>query len=177
MLYNEYVESKSLEEALMYLFNTDDNTNLYSTLTDFLKSSKVGEWLFREFVIGYILHNYTPTEMVEILNRNNCASDVVLAVKNAMHDKLYELVRDGLKHNIVNVVTKFDCSCCQIGDIWFYAFGSEYEDLSVEEIYKTFTLNEIADFIVSTIEDFETNDPDEYRYYVMYLIEHQDSLF
>lgn len=177
MLYNEYVKSKSLEKALMYLFDTDDNTNLYFTLTDFLKSSKVGEWLFREFVISYILNNYTPTEVSEILNRDNSVSDIVPYVKNAMHDKLYELVRDGLKHNIVNVVTKFDCSCCQIGDIWFYTFGSEYENLSVEEIYKTFTLNEIIDFIVSTIEDFGNDDPDEYRYYVAYLVEHQDSLF
>lgn len=42
MFYSEY-QVALLRRLLGLLFNTGDNTNLYFTLTDFLKSSKVEE--------------------------------------------------------------------------------------------------------------------------------------
>lgn len=63
---------------------------------------------------------------------------------------------------------------CAIGNSWFYAFGQEGENATPEEYKKNVPMKDIAQEIYSVLcgfGGFETELPDEYAYYALYLKE------
>lgn len=88
-----------------------------------------------------------------------------------------EMIFKGLCDGNVKIISNpnDDCIACQIGEFWFYFIGSEYEDLSPEEVYECFTKDELTEMIYNTLMDMEKNEFDEVEYYKSFLIEIYES--
>lgn len=70
MFYEEYLMAL-LRRLLRLLFNTGDNTNLYSALVDSLLNSEEGKSLFAKFAIQQILMQYSLNEVLSIIDEDN----------------------------------------------------------------------------------------------------------
>lgn len=74
MFYSEY-QVALLRRLLEMLFNTGDNTNLYSSLVDSLLNSEEGKALFEKFAIQQILMEYSLNEVLSIIDEDNYTFD------------------------------------------------------------------------------------------------------
>lgn len=74
MFYSEY-QVALLKRLLEMLFNTGDNTNLYSSLVDSLLNSEEGKALFEKFAIQQILMEYSLNEVLSIIDEDNYTFD------------------------------------------------------------------------------------------------------
>ena len=88
-----------------------------------------------------------------------------------------EMIYKGLCDKNVKIISNpnDDCIACQIGDFWFYFIGSEYEDLTPDEVYECFTKEELTEMIYETLMDMEKNEFDEVEYYKAFLSEIYES--
>ena len=78
-----------------------------------------------------------------------------------------ELIFKGLCDGTVKIISNpnDDCIACQIGEFWFYFIGSEDEDLTPDEVYESYTKEQLTEMIYSTLQDMEKNEFDEVEYY------------
>lgn len=74
MFYEEY-QIALLKRLLKLLFNTGDNTNLYSSLVDSLLNSEEGKSLFEKFAIQQIVMEYSLNEVLKIIDEDNYTFD------------------------------------------------------------------------------------------------------
>lgn len=74
MFYEEY-QIALLKRLLKLLFNTGDNTNLYSSLVDFLLNSEEGKSLFEKFAIQQIVMEYSLNEVLNVIDKDNYTFD------------------------------------------------------------------------------------------------------
>lgn len=74
MFYYEYL-TMLLRRLLEMLFNTGDNTNLYSSLVDSLLNSEEGKSLFEKFAIQQILVEYSLNEVLNVIDEDNYTFD------------------------------------------------------------------------------------------------------
>ena len=83
--------------------------------------------------------------------------------------KLKDMIFKGLYDGTVAIISNpnDDYIACQIGDNWFYFIGSEYEDLTPDEVYESFTKEDLTNMIYNTLESFKNDDDfiDEFDYY------------
>lgn len=70
MFYDEY-QVALLRRLLGLLFNTGDNTNLYSSLVDSLLNSEEGKSLFEKFAIQQIIMEYSLNEVIKTIDEDN----------------------------------------------------------------------------------------------------------
>ena len=70
MFYSEY-QVALLRKLLGLLFNTGDNTNLYSSLVDSLLNSEEGKSLFEKFAIQQIIMEYSLNEVIKTIDEDN----------------------------------------------------------------------------------------------------------
>lgn len=70
MFYEEY-QIALLKRLLELLFNTGDNTNLYSSLVDSLLNSEEGKSLFEKFAIQQIIMEYSLNEVIKTIDEDN----------------------------------------------------------------------------------------------------------
>ena len=93
------------------------------------------------------------------------------------------MIRKGLENGTIKITDegsimsnkKGGGTICAIGDSWFYAFGQEGEVSTPEEYKQNVSLRIIAEEIYDVLSGnrgFETEFPDEYKYYYYYLKEH-----
>ena len=84
-----------------------------------------------------------------------------------------EMIFKGLCDGTVKIISNpnDDCIACQIGEFWFYFIGSEDEDLTPDEVYESYTKEQLAEMIYSTLQDMEKNEFDEVEYYKEFLAE------
>lgn len=86
-----------------------------------------------------------------------------------------EMVFNGLCDGTVKIISSPNdgCIACQIGENWFYFIGSEDENLTPDEVYKSYTKEELTEMIYSTLQDMEEQDEfeDEVAYYKAFLRE------
>lgn len=68
---------------------------------------------------------------------------------------LKEMIFKGLCDGTVEIINNSndDCIACQIGEFWFYFIGSEDEDLTSDEVYESYTKEELAEMIYSTLRE------------------------
>lgn len=74
MFYEEYLIAL-LRKLLELLFNTGDNTNLYSSLVDSLLNSEEGKSLFQKFAIQQIIMEYSLNEVLNVIDEDNYTFD------------------------------------------------------------------------------------------------------
>jgi hypothetical protein len=95
----------------------------------------------------------------------------------------FQTILNGLNSGIIRIVDEgvilggkpSNSIVCAIGDSWFYAFGQEGENTTPEEYRKNVPLRDIAEEIYAVLcglGGLETELPDEYMYYALYLKEH-----
>lgn len=86
-----------------------------------------------------------------------------------------KMIFKGLCDGTVKIISNpnDNCIACKIGESWFYFIGSEDEDLTPDEVYMSYTKEELAEMIFSTLQDMEIekNDVDEVEYYKSFLEE------
>lgn len=84
-----------------------------------------------------------------------------------------EMIFKGLCDGTVKIISNpnDDSIACQIGEFWFYFIGSEDEDLTPDEVYESYTKEQLAEMIYSTLQDMEKNEFDEVEYYKSFLEE------
>lgn len=84
-----------------------------------------------------------------------------------------EMIFKGLCDGIVKIINNpnDDCIAYQIGKFWFYFIGSEDEDLTPDEVYESYTKEQLTEMIYSTLQDMEKNEFDEVGYYKTFLEE------
>lgn len=82
-----------------------------------------------------------------------------------------EMIFKGLCDGTVKIISNpnDDCIACQIGEFWFYFIGSEDEALTPDEVYESYTKEQLAEMIYSTLQDMEKNEFDEVEYYKEFL--------
>lgn len=92
-------------------------------------------------------------------------------MKKCITKRMLEL---GYEQGIVRLELE-ELSCaetiCKIGDNWFYFGGELAEELSPEEYVKAVPKEDLLQEIITVLEDFKTEFPDEYLYYYYYLKE------
>ena len=71
-----------------------------------------------------------------------------------------EMIFNGLSDGTVKIISSpnDDCIACQIGEHWFNFIGSEDGDLTPNEVYKSYTKEELTDLIYSALQDIEQNE-------------------
>lgn len=74
MFYEEH-RIALVRKLLELLFNTGDNTNLYSSLVDSLLNSEEGKSLFEKFAIQQIVMEYSLSEVLKIIDEDNYTFD------------------------------------------------------------------------------------------------------
>lgn len=74
MFYEEH-RIALVRKLLELLFNTGDNTNLYSSLVDSLLNSEEGKSLFEKFAIQQIVMEYSLNEVLKIIDEDNYTFD------------------------------------------------------------------------------------------------------
>lgn len=86
-----------------------------------------------------------------------------------------QMIFKGLCDGTVKIISNpnDNCIACKIGESWFYFIGSEDEDLTPDEVYMSYTKEELAEMIYSTLQDMEIekNEVDEVEYYKSFLEE------
>ena len=82
-----------------------------------------------------------------------------------------EMIFKGLCDGTVEIISNpnDDCIACQIGEFWFYFIGSEDEDLTPNEIYESYTKEQLTEMIYSTLQNMEENEFGEVEYYKTFL--------
>lgn len=101
--------------------------------------------------------------------------------------EIQELNKDIIKNGIINHHIKIinnpndDCIAAKIGDFWFYFIGSKDETLSADEVYESFTKEELSELILNAINDLKYDDEghitSEWLYYKAYLLENKCNRF
>lgn len=88
-----------------------------------------------------------------------------------------EMIFKGLCDGTVKIISNpnDDCIACQIGEFWFYFIGSEDEDLTPDEVYESYTKEQLTEMIYSTLQDMEKNEFDEVEYYKAFLEEEYEA--
>lgn len=83
------------------------------------------------------------------------------------------MIFKGLCDGVVKIISNpnDDCIACQIGEYWFYFIGNEDENLSPDEVYESYTKEQLTEMIYSTLQDMENNEFDEVEYYKAFLKE------
>lgn len=84
-----------------------------------------------------------------------------------------EMIFKGLCDGTVKIINNpnDDCIVCQIGDFWFYFIGSEDEDLTPDEVYESYTKEQLTEMIYSTLQDMKKDGFGEVEYYKAFLEE------
>ena len=61
-----------------------------------------------------------------------------------------EMIFKGLCDGTVKIISNpnDDCIACQIGEFWFYFIGSEDEDLTPDEVYESYTKEQLTEMIL-----------------------------
>ena len=106
---------------------------------------------------------------------------LVLYVQNAMKQEFHlknermkenimtfkEMIFKGLCDGTVKIISNpnDDWIACQIGDFLFYFIGSKDEDLTRDEMYKSYTKEQLTEMIYSMLQDMKKNKFDEVEYY------------
>lgn len=70
-----------------------------------------------------------------------------------------EMISNGFKNKVISIEDDYaGCLgiCCKIGDIAFYFLGSEDENITKEEYWKSYTLDMTIDMIFDILKDFES---------------------
>lgn len=70
-----------------------------------------------------------------------------------------EMISNGFKNKVISIEDDYaGCLgiCCKIGDIAFYFLGSEDENLTKVEYWKTYTLDMTINMIFDILKDFES---------------------
>lgn len=98
MFYYEYL-TMLLRRLLEMLFNTGDNTNLYSSLVDSLLNSEEGKSLFEKFAIQQIVMEYSLNEVLNVIDED----DHVFTSEEKKELKLYI-------NNLFNSVIMKNCN-------------------------------------------------------------------
>lgn len=77
-----------------------------------------------------------------------------------------EMIFKGLCDGTVKIISNpnDDCIACKIGEFWFYYLTSD-------EVYESYTKEQLAEMIYSTLQDMEKNEFDEVEYYKAFLEE------
>ena len=84
-----------------------------------------------------------------------------------------EMIRKGFERNIISIENEYlGCIniCCRIGNNAFYFVGMEDEDLTVEEYWKSYTMDMTIDMLYEILKDVESAednglDKGEWEYY------------
>jgi len=84
-----------------------------------------------------------------------------------------EMIRKGFERNIISIENEFGgCIniCCKIGDNAFYFVGMEDENLTVEEYWKSYTMDMTIDMLYEILKDVKSAedsglDEGEWKYY------------
>lgn len=85
-----------------------------------------------------------------------------------------EMIFRGICDATVKIISNpnDNCIACQIGDFWFYFIGSEDETLSPNEVYESYTKEELTEMIYSTLLEMENGEfHTEIEYYKAFLEE------
>lgn len=84
-----------------------------------------------------------------------------------------EMIFKGLCDGIVKIISNpnDDCIACQIGEFWFYFIGRKDEDLTPDEVYESYTKEQLTEMIYSALQDMEKDELDEVEYYKAFLEE------
>lgn len=87
--------------------------------------------------------------------------------------KFKEMIFKGLCDGTVKIISNpnDDCIACQIGYFWFNFIGSEDKDLTPDEVYESYTKEQLTEIIYSTLQDMENDEFDEVDYYKTFLEE------
>ena len=82
-----------------------------------------------------------------------------------MQTELYEMIYKGLCEGVVKIIQSpnDDCIACSIGQYWFYFIGSEDEDMTPDEVYESYTKEELTDLILSAINELDETESTYYR--------------
>lgn len=82
-----------------------------------------------------------------------------------MSNKLKEMIYHGLCNGMVKIIQNpyDDCIVCQIGEYWFYFIGSEYENLTPDEVYETFTKEKLTEMISLAVDGLEETETEYYK--------------
>lgn len=84
-----------------------------------------------------------------------------------------EMIRKGFEQNIISIENEF-CGCinicCKIGDNAFYFIGMEDENLTVEEYWKSYTMDMTIEMLYEILKDVKSAedsglDDGEWEYY------------
>ena len=88
-----------------------------------------------------------------------------------------EMIYKGLCDESIKIINSpnDDCIACQIGEVWFYFIGREYENLTPDEVYESFTKDELTEMIYSSLQNMEKDGIDEVKYYKTFLSEIYES--
>lgn len=88
------------------------------------------------------------------------------------------MIFEGLCDGTVKIISNLNdgCIACQIGEFWFYFIGSEDENLTSDEVYESYTKEELTEMIYSTLQDMKKNEFDEVEYYKAFLEEKYDDM-
>ena len=90
-----------------------------------------------------------------------------------------EVIRNGFDKKLISIEEEYNgCIglCCRIGEIAFYFIGDQDSDLTVEEYWKSYTLDMTVDMIYNILKDVRAAedigiDYIEYCYYKSILLE------
>ena len=88
-----------------------------------------------------------------------------------------EMIKKGFEANIISIENKFaDCIslCCRIGGNAFYFIGMEDEDLTVEEYWKSYTMDMTINMLYQILKNVRAAEDSglgegEYEYYQLLL--------
>lgn len=79
--------------------------------------------------------------------------------------ELREMIYKGLCDGTVEIIQSLndDCIACRIGEHWFYFIGSEDENMIPDEVYESYTKEELTDLIVLAINDLNETETSYYK--------------
>lgn len=137
-----------------------DNSSGEFYTESFLDKEDCLKWLSDESISAWDLKSYISDQ-----SSNKETSDDEMKGENNMEEK--EMVKRALERGVARLINNPNDGCisCQIGEkyYWFYFMDDpEYENMTPEEIYERFSLDELADMIDNAINGL---DPDEIMYY------------
>lgn len=70
-----------------------------------------------------------------------------------------EMIKEGLENGLISVENEYGgcvSLCCRIGKESFYFMGNEGEELTVEEYWKSYTLDMTTDMLYSILKDVKS---------------------
>lgn len=88
-----------------------------------------------------------------------------------------EMIKNGLEKNLISIEDSFEgciSLCCRIGDNAFYFIGAEDENLTVEEYWESYTVEDTINMLYEILKDASFAEDNgiyesEYEYYVSLL--------